>query len=684
MSATIKTRLLLQSLLTVAVATVLVVAMVLGALWRLGTDQAQERLALAARALDRAMAETRTGLQTAALRLTGDKDLSSKAGFLQENANKPDMASMVVQEGTALALRTGRSVVASGATDGALYAADGVLLCACVVDGERLRLVAANAKRDGLIGVVVEAGKDPQPDDWKPAQALAMAPLRYPGTQPTSAVASLAVRNQAWRAEAAAPLLVESLNEKTFQMELVQRGLLVLGRPFNRAFLDAEGGRLGLHLVLFAGTIQSAGTTDGYALAAAAAGAAVPAGSGDAPQDGLDLAQLGHSTAKVGGEGSFVCVAPLRADGRDAGAVALIVSQEDMRRGLRWTVVLSIAAGAIAVVVAMLIGAVMTRPITRPLSTTVEVLHAMAAGDVSRRLPETGPRELAELARAVNATVDGMQRTLDRTAAIAVAVGTDANRLGGSAETSATVVRSIAERSASVSEQAGQVSDNVRAVAAAANQMTASIQEIARNSSSASQVASEAVGSAKEADGAVARLGTSSRDVGSVVQSIAAIAKQTNLLALNATIEAARAGEAGRGFAVVADEVKGLAHQAAEAAADVARRIEALQGDASSAAQSIGRISDVVGRISELQNAVAAAVEEQSATTSEITRNATGAAEGAGGIAAAIGEVAKSASQGSASATETSAAAARLQQLANELRKVAGPGAAPSTTWDRR
>jgi methyl-accepting chemotaxis protein len=58
-----------------------------------------------------------------------------------------------------------------------------------------------------------------------------------------------------------------------------------------------------------------------------------------------------------------------------------------------------------------------------------------------------------------------------------------------------------------------------------------------------------------------------------LIKVITSIAQQTSLLALNAEIEAARAGSAGRGFGVVAIEVRKLSVLSAQAAADIANKI---------------------------------------------------------------------------------------------------------------
>lgn len=75
----------------------------------------------------------------------------------------------------------------------------------------------------------------------------------------------------------------------------------------------------------------------------------------------------------------------------------------------------------------------------------------------------------------------------------------------------------------------------------------------------------------------VRALGENSVEIGEIIEVIGDIANRTNLLALNATIEAARAGEAGRGFAVVADEVRMLAERASEAAKNIATLIATMQ-----------------------------------------------------------------------------------------------------------
>jgi methyl-accepting chemotaxis protein len=202
--------------------------------------------------------------------------------------------------------------------------------------------------------------------------------------------------------------------------------------------------------------------------------------------------------------------------------------------------------------------------------------------------------------------------------------------------------------------------------------MGASIREISQNANEAARVAATAVAEAEATTITITKLGTSSQEIGAVVKAITSIAEQTNLLALNATIEAARAGEAGKGFAVVANEVKELAQETARATEDIARRVEAIQGDTAKAIQAIGGISTVIGSINDFQLTIASAVEEQTATTQEMSRSVQEAASGSGEIAMNITGVSSAADSTTQALSQTRVAVDELSRMASDLRTTVG------------
>lgn len=222
-------------------------------------------------------------------------------------------------------------------------------------------------------------------------------------------------------------------------------------------------------------------------------------------------------------------------------------------------------------------------------------------------------------------------------------------------------------QAAVVSGAAAHASDNVHAVAAAAEELSASFSEIASRVGNASNIASVAASEAREMNARMGALAESAKGIADVAGLISTIAGQTNLLALNATIEASRAGEAGRGFAVVAAEVKALAEQTANATAKIRASIDAIQQSSQEAGSGIERITTTIESINEIQMAIAAAVDQQVNATSEIARSVADASAGTSEVSANMAEMTSAAHQTGKSAGEVVQSSGVLAEQSDRL-----------------
>jgi methyl-accepting chemotaxis protein len=155
----------------------------------------------------------------------------------------------------------------------------------------------------------------------------------------------------------------------------------------------------------------------------------------------------------------------------------------------------------------------------------------------------------------------------------------------------------------------------------------------------------------------------SSEETGKIIKSIDEIAFQTNLLALNAAVEAARAGEAGAGFAVVADEVRNLAARAAEAAKSTNSLIDgtitAVKDGVVLAKQTQDAFQEslqIASKIQEFVDEIAAASREQ--------------AQGVEQINVAISEMEKVTQQNAATSEEAASISEQMSAQAESMLEV--------------
>jgi methyl-accepting chemotaxis protein len=287
------------------------------------------------------------------------------------------------------------------------------------------------------------------------------------------------------------------------------------------------------------------------------------------------------------------------------------------------TMIFSIAA--IAVIVGILLGAFISRGITKPVSRLVDGSESVANGDLTQDITIETKDEIGILAKSFGTMVNNLRNLVTEIQSTSMNVSSTSQELASSAEemnaSTQQVSSAIQQISKGAQSQAGQVEDTTRVVkemAGSVDDVTSravlAAEEAGKSSTSARsgrKTIEEAVTKMEESSRSavqeavvkmeaiqkvvgesaltIGNLGKRSEEISQIVDVITNITDQTNLLALNAAIEAARAGEQGRGFAVVAEEVKNLAEDSREAADRIANMIKEIQGETVKAVDAMQR-----------------------------------------------------------------------------------------------
>jgi methyl-accepting chemotaxis protein len=277
----------------------------------------------------------------------------------------------------------------------------------------------------------------------------------------------------------------------------------------------------------------------------------------------------------------------------------------------------SLSAMIVGVVLALFLGIVITRGITKPIHRIIDAL-ASGADQVSSASGQVSAasQSLAEGASEQAAAIEETSSSLEE-------------------------MSSMTRLNAEHANQANKLMANAKSVVDRAGQSMTHMNQ------SMSEIAS------------------SGKEIGKIIKTIDEIAFQTNLLALNAAVEAARAGEAGAGFAVVADEVRNLAQRAAEAAKNTAGLIEGAIARINEGSELVRTTGEAFEEVAVTSNKVAELISEIAGASSE-------QAQGIDQVNQAVAQMDKVTQTNAANAEESASASEELNAQAESMLDVVG------------
>lgn len=304
--------------------------------------------------------------------------------------------------------------------------------------------------------------------------------------------------------------------------------------------------------------------------------------------------------------------------------LVITADEGDILKPIKRIIRRSISGGGFALVVALIMGYVITGYLVRPIKKATTLVTRIAELDfvedeeqnkLNKRKDETGEmsRAITTLRESLLKVVTHIKEQGNNLFSASELLSTNASETAITIEQVENAVHDMAAGATSQAEETQKATDHVIVIGdmiEETNKAVATLNDHAKQIKISSEAATETL---KELDN-INKKASDSIDViykqtnttnesalkiKEAIALITSIADETNLLSLNASIEAARAGEQGRGFAVVATQIQKLAEQSNDSARKIEEIISSLIKDSTTAVGTMKEVKEIIEKQNE-------------------------------------------------------------------------------------
>jgi methyl-accepting chemotaxis protein len=311
------------------------------------------------------------------------------------------------------------------------------------------------------------------------------------------------------------------------------------------------------------------------------------------------------------GERVYNVSTPFYEGGNLVGSINIGISLHEMYRLITAGLLETLALSVLIQTIAVMLGIIISRNLTRPLNDIIKKLEGFSEGDFTVEFESRGKDEVKKLTDTLNSSLYVLRNTITGIKSTVAELNQISGQLGVSGETAASSSREVSgavkDVFTGVNSQALNISEMAQKLEVFGSSIDRIQNKVEENVKSSDKIKENADAGAinlnklvKSIEGVRVSFNSASGEIKSlredvikineITDVINSVAEQTNLLALNAAIEAARAGEAGRGFAVVAGEVRKLAEQVLIASKGINGVVAAIEKGSAGVAVTTGEI----------------------------------------------------------------------------------------------